>query len=136
MTLETDLRAAVLADAAVSARIDERMYPAAAPQGVTYPFLTYQTISAVRFYHLGGKSNLASPRVQIDAWALTALEAWQLAAEVRAVLEVFRGLLNGTTYVQRIMLDNEQDMPPESGIQPDERIYRRSQDYLVFFRET
>lgn len=135
MTIETDLRTKVLADSAVSSRVGTRMYPGEAPQGVAYPFLTYQVISAQSTQHLGGKSNMHDPLIQIDAWALTAVETWQLANEVRAAIEAFRGTM-GSFWVQRIFLDNWQDMPPEPGVKADERVYRRTQDFIVVHTAT
>lgn len=62
------IRAYVLGDAAIAAVIGTRFYPIKVPQNPTYPAITMQRISGVRFPPLKGRASLARPRYQFDVW--------------------------------------------------------------------
>ena len=65
MSLETALRAYVLADAAVTALAGQPMYPRRLPQGPTLPALVYQRIDTRREHDMDGPDGLPRPRVQV-----------------------------------------------------------------------
>jgi hypothetical protein len=134
-SLEVELRAFMLADAAIAARVGERIYPAPAPQNATMPFITFQRISATREYTLAGPAGLAGALMQIDCWA-DAPEydgnyavTKDIATAVRLCLEGYAGLLT-SIYVQEITVDNERDI-----FEPQDKTRRASFDFRIWYDE-
>ena len=122
MSIETDIRARLLADAGVSAIVGTRIYAVILPQDPTYPAASYQRISGPRMQELAGATDRAMARIQIDSWAVTYAGAQSLAAAIRESLNGFIGTL--TTHHAVIRLDNERDWyESEAGV------YRVIQDY-------
>lgn len=124
MTIETELRSFVIADATVTGLIGDRMYPVRAPQAPVKPYITYQRVSGQRLHDLDGALGWARPRFQLDCWATTYLGALTLAGAVRSRLNGFHGTL--TTLRVAILLENSRDDYEE---EPD--LYRVIQDYII-----
>lgn len=87
MSIESDLLARLKADSALSAEVGARVYVDVAPQSVTKPYITIQTISTVNYRPLstGGVLN-ASSRVQIDIWAASPSSRSTIAEALRQSL--------------------------------------------------
>jgi hypothetical protein len=133
--LEAELRAFLIADAAVAALVGERVYPAPAPQNSLMPFVTFQRISATREYTLAGPAGLAGVLMQIDCWA-DAPEydgnyavTKEVATAVRLCLEGYSGLFT-SIYVQEITVDNERDV-----FEPQDKTRRASLDFRIWHNE-
>lgn len=131
MSLETDLRVRLLANATVSGLVSTRVYPNILPQKPTLPALVYSRISGPRIHTLTGTSGWSDARIQIDSWGATYIAAQDLAAAVRASLDGFIGSLddgNSPAATRRVAvrLDNERDLFEE---EPD--FYRVTQDYAI-----
>jgi len=129
MTIETEVRARLVADATVSGLIGTRAYALVLPQGVTYPALTYSKISGVRLHNLDGAAGRAFPRISISMWSGSYVECQSLAAAVRHSLDGFNGTL--ATIKCTILIDNEID-DYDGTVEK----YRILQDYRVSHRET
>lgn len=129
MSLETALRAYVLADPAIAAAVGQRMYPRRLPQGPALPALDYQRIDTRRLHDLDGPDGLPRARMQVRAWGATVQSATDLAALVRERLDGFRGAW-GDVAVGACLCVAERDLDdPETG---------RSavvQDYMIQWRE-
>ena len=118
-----------------------RVYPVQIPQRRTpvWPVLTVQRIGdGRRVWSHGGPSGLVETRLQLDAWARTTDSAFGdktvavVADALRRTLDGFAGSWSGVT-VQKVMLDSErEEYDPDS----EARLWRRSQDYLVWHEET
>lgn len=138
MSLEVDLRAAILADAGVAALAGTRMHPNVLPQPPTLPALTYQVVSGTFGHTFQAADGLPAYRLQIDAWAERWLDARALADAVRAFLDSFDGLVGSgspQTKIQGAFAENERVMH-----ETDERaggsiltLYRVSTDYRIRF---
>ena len=127
------LRSLLLADATAFGLVGTRIYAVQLPQDVTYPAITYTTISGYRPQHTRGSAGLSGPRIQLDFWALGYIQAHALAEAVRLVLQSFQGEAAGVT-IQGIFFDSERDMfDPDAG---QDGAYRVSADYFVFYEET
>lgn len=124
MTIESELRAFVLADGTVSGLIAGRFYPVIAPQGTAKPYATYQRISGPRLRNLDGPAGRAMPRIQIDAWAIDYAGAVALAGAIRSRIDGHNGLL--TTIRATVQIENERDDYDEQA-----NLHRVSQDYLI-----
>lgn len=68
MDIEKHVRAYVLANTDIRTAIGTRLYPIKLPQTATFPAMTMQRISGVRFPPLKGRASLARPRFQFDIW--------------------------------------------------------------------
>jgi hypothetical protein len=124
MTIQDELFTRLKDDAGVSAIVGTGIYPVRLPQNKSTPALVYTQISGPRLHDLGGASDRAMPRFQVDCWADTAAAAKSLADAVRASLNGFNGTL--TTIKATIRLDNEQEDYDDGA-----KLYRVIQDYRL-----
>ncbi len=125
MSIETELRAWLLADTTIAGLIDTRMYPQYLPQKVTYPAISYATASRVSSRQLSGPAGRARPRITVNSWAETYLEAKALAEAVRKRLDGFAGRW-GSFSVGSVALDNAFDQ-----YESEAEAHRIFQDYIV-----
>jgi hypothetical protein len=129
MSLETALRAYVLADAATAAIVGQRMYPRGLPQGPTFPALVYSRVDTRRLHDLDGPDGLPRARVQVTAWGSSVQAATDLAAAVRKRLDGFRGAWGAVT-IGACLCVGERDLDdPETGRAAV------AQDYMIQYQE-
>lgn len=88
------VRAFVLADPAIAAKIGGRLWPIKLPQHPTLPAMTIQRISGVRFATLRGQAGLARPRYQFDVWVREGTGS--AAAECQLIGRLLLARLEGT----------------------------------------
>ena len=129
MSIASDLRTFLLADATLGGLIGTRLYPLKLPQDPTVPAMTFQWISGQRAHAADGAVGLASPRVQFDCWAETYLEAEAVFEALRKRLDGFRGTA-GSSRVQGAFFETERDDYEDEG-----RLYRRSADFFIWHEE-
>ncbi len=126
MELENALRAFLLAEPAITDLIGSgvaaRIYAETAPQGATYPRLTYQWVDWPEDHTLSGVTGYAWPRVQIDCWTAGPRARTQCLALAKAVrdcrggqpqgprLNGYSGMM-GTVHVQRSKLLSRESIP-------------------------
>lgn len=132
MTIETEIRARLVADSTVSGLVSARIYPLVLPQSPTYPAITYHRVSGVRLHHLGGVSGRAVPRISFSMWAQTYTGCQALAAAVRQSLDGFNGTL--TTIKALIEIENEFDLFEDEA--SENGVFRIVQDYFCSHLET
>jgi hypothetical protein len=87
------LREFLLSDPDIVTIVGDRIYPIKIPQGVSASCIVYTRISDVGDYHLAGPSGIAGPRIQIDAWAVSANKSVTLANLVKTKIDGFRGVM-------------------------------------------
>jgi len=121
--MEVAVRDHLLADPDVSELVSTRIYPGALPQAAIYPAIRYQRVDTVRVYSKAGYEGDSRPRLQIDCWAETYLEAKRLADAVRTAMDGFP---------EFAVCENEQD-----GYEPDPAppVYRVILDFSIWHRE-
>jgi len=128
------LRAFLLADAAISSAVGaSRIYPIVLPQGIKLASVVYTRISGAGDHHMTGPSWLASPRLQIDAWAPTGDAAASLANLVKECLDGYQGVMGSGGFavtVQGVFFDGERD-----DYDADTTMYRVSRDYFIWHEE-
>lgn len=120
----------------VAALIGNRCFPLVLPQNVLYPAIRYQRISTPRSQYraLDGRAEYASPRFQIDAYALTHAQAIAVAQAVYALLEGFTGTVAGLRIDQISTDDEAADM--EAGAGPGgANLYRHRIDIFLYHPE-
>lgn len=128
------LRAFLLADNVISGLVGgTRVYPVKMPQGIMLSSIVYNEISASGDHHMQGASGLASPRIQIAAWAKTADEANTLARVIKDRLDGYKGSMGSGAAlitVQGIFFDTWRDQYDDS-VQLNGKV----SDYFVWFNE-
>lgn len=120
----------------VHALVGSRVHPLVLPQNVLYPAIRYQRISTPRSQYraLDGRAEYASPRFQIDAYALTHAQAIAVAQAVYELLEGFTGTVAGLRIDQISIDDEAADM--EAGAGPGgAHLYRHRTDVFLYHPE-
>lgn len=141
MTLELELRAFLLADAAIAAQLGtapgfDGIYPAPAPQNCPSPFITFQRITAERVYSNDGFSGLAGPIIQLDCWVESPelngsyAAAKNLGEAVRRRLDGYVGPM-GSVMTRGATIESERDL-----YEPQDRTRRVSFDFRIWYDET
>ena len=135
-TLEEGLGSYLSTYAGLVALISDRVYSMKIPQDEPLPLLTYQRISTPReltHQSSGATGDLASPRFQFDAWAVSQKAAKLIVDQVRAALHGKTGAIgtapNNIT-IRAGLVDSE---VPE--YIPDARLYRCRSDYIIWHQE-
>lgn len=94
----------------------DRVYPQPLPPGVTLPAISYQRIPSgdrVRS-HSGGSGGLVMATIQLNAWGADYDTAKNLAGELVAGLESYKGVMG--PYSVSCFVSGDQDLPdPETG---------------------
>lgn len=132
MRIEQALVQHLLTNAAVAAKVGNRVHLKQLPQRSTLPAIVIHKVSGPREHSHDGSSGLARPRFQFDMYAATAEAANDLAEKVRLALDGFRGTMGGVSGVRvdGVFLENERDDYDDSA-----EVQAVSQDYIVWHGE-
>jgi len=130
MSLETGLYSALTGDGTVSGLVSTRVYPEVMPQGVTYPAISYQRISTVRYNMLSGVDDFTQVRIQVDCWDSSYSGVKTLAAAVKSALDGVTVL--GAETIQHCFMDSMVDLSQVDGDREDRRV---SMDFMVYLNE-
>jgi hypothetical protein len=106
-----EIKALLLADAGVLAQVSTRIYDTVLPRGYTLPAVVYHTVTAPGGYTLQGSTNPSERTAQFDFYAAAAPDARLALKAVKAVLQNFKGILGGGTFVQATFWQMEMDLP-------------------------
>lgn len=101
---------------AVRAIVSTRIYADAAPENVTFPYVTYEQGGEQRGNHINGVSDAATGIVTVWCWATSRLGARQLADAITVALNMQAGSFSDTI-VEGVFLQNAADRyeQPEEG---------------------
>ena len=94
--------------AGLSREVDSRIYPVRLPQRAVLPAVTYTRLATPRLHEFEA-SLLPYPTFQFDCWAAKYSRAKDVAAQVRAALDIYRGAMGAYT-VQASIVETERDM--------------------------
>ena len=130
MTLETDLRAVLLASTSVTA-LSTQVYATMLPQGVSLPAVSYLRVSTVRESCMGHDATNVMARFQFDCWAGNPTTARLLVGAIRSTLQRYKSS-TGTVTIETIFVADQQEIP-ERDI--DEDTFRDSLDFMVHYKE-
>lgn len=131
--LEVALFSRLSTFAGLTALVGTRVYPAPLPQSAVLPAVTFRKIDGPRVSAMGSDTGLTHPRYQIDCFAETTtgktalLGALDLAAQVRAALQRFRGTVAGVV-IQDCFIADERDIERD----PLTAVRGRSLDLIVW----
>ena len=125
-------------NAAVAALVSTRIYViGGVPTSAARPFVVLQRISNDFQQYQVAASSLSMVRIQIDSYADTQQDCWDVADAVRGALNRKTpgdwGSVGKTTEVKSCMIDDEHALAvaPEAGKQ--QAIFRVSQDYSLWY---
>ena len=130
MSLETGLKSALTADGTVNGLVSGRIYPEIMPFDVTYPAISYQRISTVRYQTLDGVDGFTQVRMQIDCWDSSYSGVKTLADAVKGAIDGVRAL--GAQTVHHCFMVSMSDLSQIDGDREDRRI---SMDFMVYLDE-
>jgi hypothetical protein len=128
------VRRILLANSGVAALVGDRIAWGVLPRGTAYPAIALHLLSGPHHYAMGGPSNLATSRVQVNCMADLPIDSDALAAAVRDALSGARTTIAGIT-IQGAFLDNEDDLTDGEPHPPDEVHCDVRQDYLIWHTE-
>lgn len=95
MLIDEALRAHMLSKTAITSIISSRVYEAIAPQGATFPHITFNQVSGERVRSMEGASGLNRAVFHVHVWAKKPLEAKTLSDKIRLTMDGFKGLMGG-----------------------------------------
>lgn len=130
MSLETGLRAELVADATVNGLVKGRVYPEIMPQDASYPAISYQRISTVRTQFLTGIDDFTQVRMQVDCWDDSYSGVKSLASAVKSALD--GKYLLGTVTVHHCFMISMSDLSSVDGDREDRRV---TMDFTVYIDE-
>lgn len=114
----------ILADTAIKAVINDRLFPLAIPQEENIPAIVYQRISSPRTLTLSGDS-VNNPRIQLSCYGASYGTAKQLAILLYQSLDCFRGAL-GNKVKATLLMDDSRD-----GFDHETKRYRSDVDFFI-----
>ena len=136
MSMMTDLRARLVADAGVSA-ITTAIAMSTSNQFDSLPRITLHNVSGGHEHHMGAASGIVQGRVQINCHASAPIGTEALAEAVRQSLDGFRGLM-GSTYVSTCHLsdEREQTVQPVEGRDETGGVFTKQLDFTIGYGVT
>ena len=142
MSIEDALYALISSSTSITALLREgsttdiRLFPGLAPQDATFPYMEYERISAMRERHLGGLSQLAHPRFQVNIWSTGYDQAKLLMQHVRVAADNYTGSTNASINIRRVFLEDDADMlEPAVGLET-RRLFGRRLDFIIWHEDT
>lgn len=131
---EAVLRAALVANANVTAMVGTRVYPLLAPKTASLPFITWRRAGISREHTLAGPMGMPNVSVEMQTFAATYEDARELSDRVRLVLDGYGGTVDNTE-VKNVSLENESDdfVQLAGGDLPP--VYQVTQTFNVIWQE-
>ena len=137
----TDLRTYLKTKSAITSLVGTgdaaRIYLHDAKEGAVLPFIILEIFEGESNEHLAGITGIASNRVQIDCYGVTATAAYNLAEAVRlAPLQMFRGTMASSSKVLNVTSNVSYRRgwdPPVAG--SAQKRYWVSRDYIIMYTE-
>jgi hypothetical protein len=128
MPFEEGLFAYLDAYPGLTLEVGSRIYPLVLPQRPTFPAVTYVRISTPRLLEFE-RAFFPHPRFQFDCWAESYDRAKDVAAQVRAALNLYRGAMGAYT-VQTSLVEDERDM-----YDPETKLWHVIIEAVIWYEE-
>lgn len=129
--IETGLFALLSADSNLEQLIGGRVYPVIVPQNSAVPHVCFeQTGREGNDPTVCNVSTSVQKEYEISSRSKSYFEAKEVADAVRVILNNFSGLM-GETAVDRVLLQNEQDL-----FDPEPGLFRVSQTFVIYYQES
>ncbi len=133
-SIRSDVRTYLQTLSSVTDLTGARVYPMGAPNSATFPFVTVTRVSSNHYHHTTDATGLVRDRIQLNAFASTAISLNNVCEALRNAMDTYRGTM-GTSTVRNCTLEDESDdsTPPTDG--SDELVYSTRQDYFLWRTE-
>lgn len=128
--IEDEIYSLLSGNSTITDLVSTRIYPQIREQEDGLPAITYQMISQIHDYDLGGNNGLVEARIQINCFAPTILAAAQLADIIKNCLSGFQG-----GDIQGIILDETNDLPSIEPENEQMNVYAKTMDFFVMYKE-
>lgn len=132
MVIEEGLYNHLSNHAGLTALVGTQIYPIVIPQGKTPPMVTFQKINGPRVHAMQQDAGMAYPRFQVSCWGMTYKSAKDVAAQVRAALQDFKGTMGGVggVVVSGVFIEDENDL-----YEPGTQVYHVALDFIIWHLE-
>ena len=97
-------------------QVDSRIYPVKLPQNAIFPAVTYTRLATPVLHELDTTTLLPHPTFQFDCWAESYARAKDVAAQVYAALNMYRGAMGAYTVEASIVSTERDAYDPETKI--------------------
>lgn len=139
MSIESALRAHLIANAGVTAIVGSRVYMKHAPTTATYPYIVMHKIGKRPSRHSLAACGLCDHSFQLDCWAQTDKAAKDLADEIRDGLDHYQGTLGSggeTIYAHVVRYINDYDDFDNPSDASEQGEYRTIVELRIWHAET
>ena len=132
---EAVLRNALVANAAVQAIINGRIYPLryVGPAPIQLPLIIWRRARIERVATMGGPAGMPRVTMELYIYATTYNVARDLADKCRRVLDGYAGSIDNTEVRQATLQDESDDIVEQDGSETS--IYSVRQEYDIFWVE-
>jgi len=127
--IDAAIYARLSAYAGLTALVSTRIHNEVIPQGISYPAVSFTTISVQRFPAMGANIPLAKSRVQVNCYGSTKLAALNVAAQVRGALSRWSGTAGGV--VVQAVFDESQTNDYDDAVQK----FRAIVEFMAWYEE-
>lgn len=126
-----------LAEANITAIVDDRIFPRFMPDAVDFPALVVTKASGVGQYDLQGDVGLEAARVQVDCYDLSSAKVFALRTAVRRLMSGFKGgtVSGSPCAIASSFCINDLDMSDPSTERAGPRLKRRMLEFNIWNRE-
>ncbi|MFJ5625446.1 DUF3168 domain-containing protein [Peribacillus loiseleuriae] len=123
--LEVDLRNHLLSHESLKNYIGARLYPGWIPENAAMPSVAFLGVSGVRHHDI----DVAYPRYQFSVFSPRYLEAKEITAEIRNILQRYKGKMGNTNIIQ-VVFQNEYE-----SYEQDTKLYHIAIDFKFIYWE-
>lgn len=120
-----DLRAFILEQTSLTDLISDKLFPSVAPEGTPPPYVCYYEVSSVAWHDLP----VAYPRFQFSVFSKRYLEAKNIAAELRGIIQRYKGTMGNTRVIQGVW-EGSREL-----YEPDTKLHHIATDFKLIYRE-
>ncbi len=123
--LEVDIRNYLISQETLKLKIGTRIYPGWIPENAVMPSVAFLSVSGVRHHDI----DVAYPRYQFSVFSPRYIEAKEIAAEIRNILQRFKGQMGNSNVIQ-VAFQNEYE-----NYENDTKLYHIAIDFKFIFWE-
>jgi hypothetical protein len=129
MNIEEAIKRELKESTALAALVGDRIFYVKADQDMKEPYVVFFKVSAIREHTHQGAAGLANARFQFSSFAMTYLEAKQIAEQIQSILQGKNEVIGGAGGVYAsIFYDNELDLT-------ENNLFHVAQDFIVIHNE-
>ena len=122
------------ANAAISKRIDGRIYPIVLPQDAPLPAIVYAPVLANYDSALQGDTGFVRQTIQFVAHDKTYKKSRELSRLIKKALQDYEGDMNGL-YIQAVFIKSDYEYNGNTALKFDTEEYMSSIEFEFYFNE-